>query len=257
MVQQGFLGNLFDALDEFSHIRGFHDLCIIGETENKIPKTKIACNKGTEVIEHGLGPFIQKLGLKFFCQGTVGLIAGLHHHRHTGLNGSHPSYKPEPSLGIFLAVTGKTDIGNNTDHIAAVALDEFFCCFVVYGQQDLWPAPQMQQALSMIQAFVYQVLGLVHDLLIDQGQQHRIHPRRILDNQDGPHIPPQDIQLGVLAVFCKFDNGRKDRGVPGPDKNTVNGFRGDRCRQLLQFCFIKGQQYDRFPGVFILNGSAQ
>ena len=58
MVQQGFLGNLFDALDEFSHIPGFHDLCIIGETENKIPKTKIACNKGTEVIEHGLGPFI-------------------------------------------------------------------------------------------------------------------------------------------------------------------------------------------------------
>jgi len=94
----------------------------------------------------------------------------------------------------------------------------------------------------LIQPFADDILGLNHQLAVQDGQQAGLITGGVLDHDDDPDTDAFRVEIDIHGIFGVLDQGDQQIGVAGPHKLAVNAFgRGFTGQEN----FAVGQQIDR------------
>ena len=242
-----------DALDlhrgqhlfEAAQVLGAPQLSPVGHAEHEVAEREVLHDEPVQFAQHRRRPLEHERQPR--CFGALQVLGAprLHQDRHVGHLLANGARQVEPRIPRQNAPARELDVGDDPEHVVLVRRPALPRFLVRRAQQDLGARAQPHQLVRQVAPFAQRVGRLPDDLGVHRGQQRRVVPHAVFDEQHHAHARRGRVVRDVALVLDVVDHRQQDARVALPHEAPVDARQVGARLKLLELAVVVRQHQHR------------
>ena len=254
VVEEGFGRNGENHVLQFFQVMDAgHFLQGVGVAEDEVTEPEVIGHGFAQVDVHLLGILVDEHGIQFRGILAVTFFGRLQNQRDEWVVLAYLTQQTDPGFRVVYASTGKTGIGNDTQHVVLVLVIQVHGFLVRTGQHDFRTTAHAQRTLVLVQGFGGKLLALAEHELVEIGQYGRIEPDGVFHKQNHLYTDFLDVVLQVHLVLNQLDDGDQQVSIPQPAEHVFEDTQILVFHPFLDAMRKRSQHYQRQMGILPLD----
>ena len=208
----------------------------MGIDDHEIAKAETLHDTCPQILRIALGVLINKGGVQFTRIDGIGRFRRFQDEGNDQARLADILPKLIAGVRILHPIVHKTHVGNDTQDVVLILVEDAHGLLVGTRQLDLRTATHTQGALVVVQCLLGEHLALLQDELIEVRQCRGVETDRVFHQKDDLHPYALRVVGRIHLILYQLDDGQEQLRVAQPTEHIVDCAQilmGDALRHLL------------------------